>query len=167
MLSSEALLRECRRERYQGSGPGGQKRNRVLSGVRLLHNATALRAESSEHRQGERNVAAALIRLRLEMAIELGRCVLDQSLSDIKIKDLLSLEAHRFRLASSSHPDYPICAGLALISFAAKQGRVADASKEFKISGSAFTRFLRADKKIWAFALELRQSFHLGPLKEP
>jgi len=69
----ESLLRECERTSFQGSGPGGQKRNRVLSGVRLVHRPTGLRAESSDRRESKRNFDSALQRLRLELALDFFR----------------------------------------------------------------------------------------------
>ena len=33
----DALLKECLEERYKASGPGGQRRNKVETAVRLRH----------------------------------------------------------------------------------------------------------------------------------
>ena len=52
LFSDEKLLRECRIDRYQASGKGGQKRNRVLSAVRLTLAGGELVATSSEWREG-------------------------------------------------------------------------------------------------------------------
>ena len=43
-------MRACAQARFQGSGPGGQKRNRVYSGVRLTHEESRLTAESVDSR---------------------------------------------------------------------------------------------------------------------
>jgi hypothetical protein len=51
-LPPDALLKQCRQSRFQGSGPGGQKRNRVYSGVRLSHAGSGLTGECVDS-QGE------------------------------------------------------------------------------------------------------------------
>ncbi len=40
--SDEILLRSCHEDFYRASGPGGQKRNKTESAVRLRHPATEL-----------------------------------------------------------------------------------------------------------------------------
>lgn len=78
-LEPEALLRRCDQTPFQGPGPGGQKRNRVYSGVRLRHAESGLSAEASERREARRNLADALHRLRLAMALALPVSVADSS----------------------------------------------------------------------------------------
>jgi hypothetical protein len=68
-LPPENLLKDCGQARFQGSGPGGQKRNRVYSGVRLTHVPSGLTAECVDSRASGRNVGEALSRLRLVIAL--------------------------------------------------------------------------------------------------
>ena len=63
-LPPETLIKDCGQARFQGSGPGGQKRNRVYSGVRLTHGPSGLTAECVDSRASGRNVGEALSRLR-------------------------------------------------------------------------------------------------------
>jgi protein subunit release factor B len=64
-LTDEALLAECDVIPFRGSGPGGQHRNKVETGVRLLHRPTGLVAQASERRSRLQNLGVALDRLRV------------------------------------------------------------------------------------------------------
>jgi protein subunit release factor A len=47
----------------KGSGPGGQNRNKRMSGVRVQHLPTGLTVTATERRSQKQNLEAALIRL--------------------------------------------------------------------------------------------------------
>lgn len=169
LAQPESLLAECRRETYQGSGAGGQKRNRVRSGVRLVHDATGLRAENCEHREAGRNVAEALQQLRLQIALTLGeRSALDEAgLPDTSLFLQAPLEAQaRFRVeANAAHADYAITLALGLQALHQAKGRLAEAAASLGCTSSALNRHFKADKAAWATVLRMRQNFGLGPLK--
>lgn len=63
-LNDERLLRQCQVDYRRDSGPGGQKRNKIESAVRLTHRPTAIVANAAEDRSQHRNKAIALKRLR-------------------------------------------------------------------------------------------------------
>ena len=65
------LLSLCRTENFQASGPGGQKRNRKYSAVRITHKSTNLSVTSSESRSYSENLKHALKKLRIKIAIEI------------------------------------------------------------------------------------------------
>ena len=64
----ERLARQCRLEFYRASGPGGQRRNKAETAVRVIHLSTGVRAHASERRSQAQNRIEALRRLaaRLE-----------------------------------------------------------------------------------------------------
>ncbi|MEM1212315.1 MAG: peptide chain release factor-like protein [Planctomycetota bacterium] len=64
------LLRACVVERTRGSGPGGQRRNKVATGVRVRHEPTGLVSEAGERREPEANRRTAVFRLRVLLALE-------------------------------------------------------------------------------------------------
>ncbi len=70
-LKDEALLAQCDLKRGKGSGPGGQRRNKVQTAVLLTHRPTGLTGQASERREAEANKRSALGRLRLALALEI------------------------------------------------------------------------------------------------
>ena len=48
-LADAALLAECREEFFVASGPGGQRRNKAATGVRLAHRASGVAATTSRN----------------------------------------------------------------------------------------------------------------------
>ena len=57
------LLAECDVETYRSSGPGGQKKNKTESSVRVRHRPTGLTRIATESRSQMRNREAALERM--------------------------------------------------------------------------------------------------------
>jgi len=57
------LLAECDVEAYRSSGPGGQKKNKTESSVRVRHRSTGLVRIATESRSQARNREAALQRV--------------------------------------------------------------------------------------------------------
>jgi hypothetical protein len=152
-LPPDSLLKDCRQSRFQGSGPGGQKRNRVYSGVRLSHAGSGLAAECVDSRASARNVGEALSRLRLAMALAAA-------------PDGDPAPGAPFRPeANPAHPDYARGALRALSLLGSHAGQLAPAASALGCTPSALTRFLKEEKSVWARAREIRLANGLHPLK--
>src|SRR5919109_1969460 len=63
-LTDAQLLGQCEVDTYRASGPGGQKRNKTSSAVRLRHPPSGLLVIAEESRSQHENRARALRRLR-------------------------------------------------------------------------------------------------------
>lgn len=70
-LENDELLTQCDWQGVRGSGPGGQKRNKTSSAVRLMHRPTGLSVRAEKSRSQCRNRQAALEQLRFRIAWEL------------------------------------------------------------------------------------------------
>src|SRR5512136_1153675 len=73
--SPTQLYAECDVRRLRRSGPGGQHRNKVETAVSLHHLPTGVRAEANERRSQAQNRSLALLRLRMNLALEVRRSV--------------------------------------------------------------------------------------------
>src|SRR6516165_10438487 len=69
-LSDAQLLGQCAVDTYRASGPGGQKRNKTSSAVRIRHLPTGLRVIAEESRSQHENRARALRRLRQALYLQ-------------------------------------------------------------------------------------------------
>jgi protein subunit release factor A len=72
LIDLEALQKEVVVETFRGSGPGGQRRNKVETAVRLRHLPTGIVVVAREQRSQARNKTVAFERLK-ERLIALNR----------------------------------------------------------------------------------------------
>src|SRR5215475_7140665 len=90
-LTDEQLLAQCEVDTYRASGPGGQKRNKTSSAVRIRHPASGLIVIAEESRSQHENKAKALLRLRQAFFL--------------RLREDLAPEA-RTAESLAAHPDY-------------------------------------------------------------
>lgn len=165
-LAPEALLSACGQARFQGSGPGGQKRNRVYSGVRLTHPESGLTSESVDSRASLRNLHAALARLRLHIALAADLVALADTDPARNPSGPGAPDLPAFRVdANPSHADFPGFALRALHHLAWQRGQLAAAAAALDCTASALTRFYKSDKAVWARARAIREANGLHALK--
>ena len=94
ILSDEALAALCELEFFKGSGPGGQKRNKSSSAVRVsLRQAPELAATDCTERSQHRNRSNAINKLKIILALQ--------------VRLPVSAPLPRMECALSA-PDYPL-----------------------------------------------------------
>ena len=69
----ERLLCQCEVETYRSSGPGGQKKNKTESSIRVRHRPTGIVRLATEHRSQARNRLLALERVHRTLAARARR----------------------------------------------------------------------------------------------
>src|SRR5437763_15447423 len=82
-LSDEQLKAQCAVDLYRASGPGGQKRNKTSSAVRLRHLPSGLAVIAEESRSQHENKAKALRRLRQAFFLKLRDLLADDQLDNL------------------------------------------------------------------------------------
>lgn len=162
-LSDADLLGQCDVHLYRASGPGGQKRNKTSSAVRLRHQPTGLTVTAVESRSQHENRARALRRLREALALNLRNTVEPGGpLPEFFTSALKRAPALH---VSPKHPDYLLIAQHVLDVLAAQRGSVAEAAEALGISTGQLVRFLKDDPHLWPHANRIRWEFDLPALK--
>ena len=154
-LGEEELARQCRFEAYKSGGPGGQKRNKTASAVKLTHVGTGVSAHSSDFRSQGENRVRALHRLRFKLATDLRTPV---EITGYEPPAWLSAARVQGKLTTNTrNPLYARLAAHVLDVFAAAGGRVADTAALVGIPTSNLAHFLQAEHTVWAAAARVRQ----------
>jgi hypothetical protein len=168
-LTDAQLLEQCEVDTYRASGPGGQKRNKTSSAVRIRHPPSGLIVIAEESRSQHENRARALRRLRQALVL--------------KIRDEAPLEMWTHAVVAA-RPDYHAArggdgrldlgrkdprywpaVGVVLDVLHAVEARVSDAAEILGISTGNLIAFLRSDAKVWEQANHMRARFGHKPLR--
>jgi len=139
--SDEQFLKDCQIETYRGPGPGGQKRNKTSSAVRITHLPSGLNAIAGESRRQSTNKEVALRRLRLRIAIEQREPI---DLASFYLPDWFTLTI------ADRNPLYPQVVGLVLDVLIAADWATSTARDMLKVGSRPFIRFLHNEPELWA-----------------
>src|SRR5262249_47009572 len=170
-LSDAQLLEQCAVDTYRASGPGGQKRNKTSSAVRLRHPASGLIVIAEESRSQHENRARALKRMRQALFLR----VRDELPSATLTKEALAAHpdfqpartaAGRLDLGRKDPRFWP-AVGVVLDVLQSVEARVADAAALLGISTGNLIAFLQTEPKVWEQANVLRSRFGQKPLRSP
>ena len=138
-LPADVLLKQVEITRVKRSGPGGQRRNKVETGVVMKHIPTGITAEASEKRSQVENRRTAVLRLRPKLAIEI-RCDCD---NERKLSELWKSRCVSGQLkVNPSHNDFPALLCEAIDWLAAFNWNVKDVTTKLECSTSQLVKFL-------------------------
>jgi hypothetical protein len=165
-LSDAQLLEQCAVDTYRASGPGGQKRNKTSSAVRLRHPPTGLLVIAEESRSQHENRARALRRLRQALYLKCRDELSPEALADLASRPEYAVARDgegRLHLGRKDPRFWPVV-GLVLDVLQAVGARVSDAADTLGISTGNLVDFLKGDEKVWGQANQQRRRFGLKAL---
>jgi hypothetical protein len=168
-LTDSQLLAQCQVDTYRASGPGGQKRNKTSSAVRLRHDPSGLIVIAEESRSQHENRLRALRRLRQALYLKIREDLAADSLTPETLQQRGDYrEARnangRVHLGRKDARFWP-AVGVVLDVLASVEARVADAARILGISTGNLIDFLAVDPKVWEQANLLRARFEQKPLR--
>jgi hypothetical protein len=167
-LTPDRLLAQCDVDTYRASGPGGQKRNKTSSAVRLRHPPTGLLVIAEESRSQHENKARALDRLGHALYLHV-RDELPPGLTPEAVAALPDYAAARDRSGKLSlgrkDPRFWPAVGVVLDVLAATSARVAEAAALLGVSTGNLIDFLQADPRVWQEANRMRAVAGQKPLR--
>jgi hypothetical protein len=162
-LAPAALLLQCDVRRQRRSGPGGQHRNKVETAVVLVHRATGIRGEASERRSQAQNLAMAVRRLRIKLAIGVRSPAF---VSDSGRSPLWRSRVRSGQIAiSAGHADFPALLSEAFDVLAACDFDVKAGSAQLACTPSQLVRFLKLEPAALLEVNEQRGRRELGVLR--
>jgi hypothetical protein len=164
-LSDRQLLDQCQVDLYRASGPGGQKRNKTSSAVRLRHGPSGLIVIAEESRSQHENRERALRRLRQTLYLKVRDALPAEALvARVDFASFLS-SAGRLDLGRRDARFWP-AAGVVLDVLQAAEARVSETAAALGISTGNLIDFLGTDPKLWEQANLLRARFGHKPLRD-
>ncbi len=157
-LNDAQLLAQCELDTYRASGPGGQKRNKTSSAVRIRHLPSALIVIAEESRSQHENRVKALKRLRQAFYLKLRETISTEGLSSISQRaELASVRslAGKLEVGRKDARFWPVV-GIALDVLETTEARVGEAAQALGISTGHLIDFLETDPKVWEAANQLQ-----------
>src|SRR5262249_28803522 len=148
-LTDEQLLGQCEVDTYRASGPGGQKRNKTSSAVRLRHPPSGLIVIAEESRSQHENRARALRRMRKALYLQLRDALAPEEIEP----EALALRddyrearngAGRLDLGTKDARFWP-AVGVVLDVLEAVEGRLGEAAERLGVGTANLGDFLRQD----------------------
>jgi hypothetical protein len=168
-LTDSQLLAQCHVDTYRASGPGGQKRNKTSSAVRIRHPPSGLIVIAEESRSQHQNKAKALMRLRQAFFLKIRDPLTPAHLTPEALaarEDQANDRAKNGRLDfGKKDPRFWPAVGLALDVLEIQQARVSEAAKALDITTANLLAFLQTSPKVWEQANILRTRFGHKPLR--
>ncbi len=169
-LSDRQLLDQCAVDTYRASGPGGQKRNKTSSAVRIRHLPSGLIVIAEESRSQHENRQRALNRLRQALYLQIREPLPQEARGPDGLRALLAkadcLRADgRLDIGRKDARFWP-AVGLVLDVFEALRGHVRETASALGVNSANLVQFLAAERKVWEQANHVRAHFGLKLLRD-
>lgn len=171
-LDDQTLLRQCDVHAYKASGPGGQRRNKVATAVRLVHRPTGLKAHADESRYQLENKRRAIARVRMSIACGLRRAAKTDPLQIPPVvaecifwpRKAATRGVRRLAVGRKDRRFWQVAAFL-LDLLAACGGKISSAGASLGITTANFVAVVKTHKRLLAAAQEIRKENKLKPLR--
>jgi hypothetical protein len=169
-LTDAQLLHQCEVDTYRASGPGGQKRNKTSSAVRLRHPPSGLIVIAEESRSQHENRARALRRLRQAFYLKTRDPLMPDELTPVRLaarpeyRQALD-KAGRLGPGRKDARFWP-AVGVVLDVLLAVKASMREAAAALGTSTGNLVTFLQTDVKVWEQANQLRSQFGHKPLRD-
>ncbi|MCP4180077.1 MAG: peptide chain release factor-like protein [bacterium] len=145
------FLKYCKAENFKSTGPGGQKKNKTSSAVRVTHIPTNLTATSDNYREQSINKKKAVKKLKIKIAI---------NIRGPKVK------INRPVISTSSN-DYPLWIAKIFDIFNENKYDIRNTAKILELSTSKLIKLIYKDKIIWDIVNKNRVINGTYPLTPP
>lgn len=166
MLDDAALIAQCEVDCYRSRGPGGQKKNKTSSAVRLRHQPTGLAVTAGEERSQHVNKRRAIRRLRAAIALNVRTAIdLDSYTPSESLASCLTANGP-LSVGRRDRRYYPVVSEILDI-LAACDARVREASQHVGVSTASLVSFIQRDPKLWGRVNQLRAAAGVRPLRLP
>lgn len=164
LLDDDALLNQCDVDHYRSGGPGGQKRNKTSSAVRLRHRPTGLIVTAADERSQHVNLVRAIRRLREAIALNVRTRVDIEQYSPSEVLAGSVDSSARFQVGDRD-PRYFLAVQEVLDVVYACGMVVSEAAGRLGMTTAHLVKLLHADPKVWERINQLRIASGLKPLR--
>ncbi len=157
---TEELIKACQFRRQRRSGPGGQHRNKVETGVFIEHTPTGVTAAATEKRSQDANRRRALFRLRVRLATN------HRTPAPYPLSTLWKGRCRHGRISVNvEHDDFPAMLAEALDVLAWNHFEIAAAAEQLGCTSSQLVKLLRGEPAALVYVNAVRIENGAAPLK--
>ena len=166
LASDEALIAQCKVDRYRASGPGGQHRNKTESAVRLRHKLSGVQAIGEDSRSQSENKLHAVRRLRSAIALEVREPVaLETFTPSARLAAFVAAGTAPLGAKTKLTGEYWAAIAELLDLLVANQLEIGTSAQRLGITTGALSKLLLHDDQVGRVVNDLRRAKGMRPLR--